>query len=427
MECFLFDSFTLSTINTFIVLDIIIKVLKKKEKGKWRGKETILYLGNKILIDTFPPNYNFILDFLNVLIEEKTKASNYINNTNNNNNNSSNDNSNNNNVRKNDDNGGNKFIWNVKKVKNYKRGNIKEINYFNINRNSHITMGELKHILKNMHIKYVDNEMHLSNLLFKLNKDKKYNLIIINLAFFFLKDKLKLNSFIQGISHFTTNLTLNNKTNINNLGNTNNFTSSFTPKQIYIDSFIQKEMCDDLFLKNIMNIHFQYSFFVNFFEHLNYIDNFFIFSKKKRSKSEREVPEINDMNVNNETNKVNNNISSLYSNRSEQKEEIIKNDDIIYYGNNFINYNKSPSYRKRTYTENILIDMEKKKMKKNNDFDDKKINETDKWKSEISHIRTVKNNHPIKCVYSINSINKEKKKKKNYTYLTCFPNQNHIK
>ncbi|ETB57632.1 hypothetical protein YYC_04481 [Plasmodium yoelii 17X] len=397
MECFLFDSFTLSTINTFIVLDTIIKVLKKKEKGKWREKQKILYLGNKLLIDTFPPNYNFILDFLNVLIEEKTNKN-------------SDSNSDNSNVCKNDDNGRNQLIWNVKKVNDYKRGSIKEINYFNIKRNSHITMEELKNILKNMDIKYVDNEMHLSNLLFKLNKNKKYNIIIINLAFFFLKDKLKLNSFIQEISHFASNLTSNNKTNKNNFENENCFTS----KQIHRDSFIQKEICDDLFFKNIINIHFQYSFFVNFFEHLNYVDNFFTFSKKKRSKNDWEVPEINDMNVNNKKNEIKNNISSFYSNKSEQRELNIidddDDDDILYHGSNFINHNKLISYKKRTYTENIPINMEKKKMKKNNDFKENKINETDKCKSEISHIGTVKNNNPIKSVYSINSMNKKKKK-----------------
>ncbi|CAD2091964.1 conserved Plasmodium protein, unknown function [Plasmodium vinckei lentum] len=352
MECFLFDSFTLPTINTFIILDTIIKVLKKKEKGKWREGKKILYLGNKILIDTFPPNYNFILNFLNVLIENKNKTSDYINN----------------NVCKNDDSCENKSVWDVKKVKDYKKGNIKETNYFNIKGNLHITMKELKSILKNIHIKYVDNEIHLSNLLYKLNKDKKYNLIIINLAFFFFKDKLKLNSFIQGMSHFTTNFTPTNKNNITSLGNTNSFNFSLTSKQTHIDSFLQKEICDDQFLKNIMNIHFQYSFFVNFFEHLNSVDNFFVLSKKKKYKNEWRAPQINDMNIKDDKNEINNNISSSYcsnSSNSEQREDRIKDANPLYYESSLINHNKLVSCRKRSYTENISINIEKKKMKKN--------------------------------------------------------------
>ncbi|SCM21294.1 conserved Plasmodium protein, unknown function [Plasmodium chabaudi adami] len=352
MECFLFDSFTLPTINTFIILDVIIKVLKKKEKGKWREGKKVLYLGNKILIDTFPPNYNFILNFLNVLIEDQNKTSDYINN----------------NVCKNDDSCENKSVWDVKKVKDYKRGCVKETNYFNVKGNLHITMKELKNILKNIHIKYVDNEIHLSNLLYKLNKDKKYNLIIINLAFFYFKDKIKLNSFIQGMSHFTTNFTPTNKNNITNLGNTNSFNFSLTSKQTHIDSFLQKEICDDQFLKNIMNIHFQYSFFVNFFEHLNSVDNFFVLSKKKKSKNEWLAPQMNDTNIKNDKNEINNNITfscSSSSSNNEQREDRIKEVDPLYYESNLINHNKLVSCRKRSYTENISINMGKKKMKKN--------------------------------------------------------------
>ncbi|CRG96363.1 conserved Plasmodium protein, unknown function [Plasmodium gallinaceum] len=245
LASFLFEKITIPDINTFIILDIIIKIIKSRKNKKEKIKK-VLYLTNKTLTDIFPPDFNFILNFLNSSLEYNRK-------------------------------------WNIQKIKGYKNLNNEENkNYFNFKSNSKIDIEELKSILRNIHIKYIHEETHLMKLLYKLNEHKKYNLIIINLAFFFVKDKKKIQILLENIS---SEYKIKKNTNIS-LNNTNDY---IIMNKNHSDTQIENEICDNIFFKNVLNIHFHYSFFINFFEYLNNLDDFsFIFNSiEKKEKKEK--------------------------------------------------------------------------------------------------------------------------------------------
>ncbi|EWC88059.1 hypothetical protein PFNF54_03289 [Plasmodium falciparum NF54] len=312
--CFLFENSTLPTINTFIILDIILRILKirgnkkKREKTKKNYKKKklkrALLLTNKTLIDLFPPDFDFILNFLNNSLDRKDKD-----------NDKDNDNNNDNHIDNNNDNN-NENIWTVNKIKNYKNlyRNFKDDKKYNIKNNNqneeknslyinnnhicddiynqhiynlknekqtndtfdnlHITIEMLKDILNFIHIKYIDKENYLINLLYKLNQNKKYNIIVINISFFFIKDDKKIKIFLDYIlssayKNVTKELTMKNKDK-NNYDHKNEFLSN---SNNIIYSNIEAEMCDRPFYKNILNIYFHYSYFINFFEYLNSVSH----------------------------------------------------------------------------------------------------------------------------------------------------------
>ncbi|SOV78164.1 conserved Plasmodium protein, unknown function [Plasmodium sp. gorilla clade G3] len=343
--CYLFENSTLPTINTFIILDIILRILKirrnkkKKEKTKKNNKKTklkrALLLTNKTLIDLFPPDYDFILNFLNNSLD-----------------------------RRKDNN--NENIWTVNKIKNYKNlyRNFKDDKKYNIKNNNqneernslyindnhicndiynqhicnlkidkhtndtsdklHITIDELKNILNFIHIKYIDEENYLINLLYKLNEHKKYNIIVINISFLFIKDDKKIKIFLDYIlsstsyKNITKELTMKSKDK-NNSDHKNEYFSN-TNKVIY--SNIEAEICDHPFYKNILNIYFHYSYFINFFEYLNSVSHFSLtrhninkIQKKKKKIKTNKKNKINDNNNDNDNNNNDNNIISESSNK----------------------------------------------------------------------------------------------------------------
>ncbi|ETW42088.1 hypothetical protein PFHG_04819 [Plasmodium falciparum HB3] len=397
--CFLFENSTLPTINTFIILDIILRILKirgnkkKREKTKKNYKKKklkrALLLTNKTLIDLFPPDFDFILNFLNNSLDRKDKD-NDKDNDNNNDNHSDNNNDNN-----------NENIWTVNKIKNYKNlyRNFKDDKKYNIKNNNqneeknslyinnnhicddiynqhiynlknekqtndtfdnlHITIEMLKDILNFIHIKYIDKENYLINLLYKLNQNKKYNIIVINISFFFIKDDKKIKIFLDYIlssayKNVTKELTMKNKDK-NNYDHKNEFLSN---SNNIIYSNIEAEMCDRPFYKNILNIYFHYSYFINFFEYLNSVSHLSLTShniktikKKKKKKKKTNNNNDNDNNNNNYDNNYNNNnnYDNNYNNisQSSNKCNIIsyhhhnQKDDQI---NNFVEKKNKRSY-----------------------------------------------------------------------------------
>ncbi len=350
--CFLFENSTLPTINTFIILDIILRILKirgnkkKREKTKKNYKKKklkrALLLTNKTLIDLFPPDFDFILNFLNNSLDRKDKD-----------NDKDNDNNNDNHIDNNNDNN-NENIWTVNKIKNYKNlyRNFKDDKKYNIKNNNqneeknslyinnnhicddiynqhiynlknekqtndtfdnlHITIEMLKDILNFIHIKYIDKENYLINLLYKLNQNKKYNIIVINISFFFIKDDKKIKIFLDYIlssayKNVTKELTMKNKDK-NNYDHKNEFLSN---SNNIIYSNIEAEMCDRPFYKNILNIYFHYSYFINFFEYLNSVSHLSLTSHniktiKKKKKKKKKTNNNNDNDNNNYDNNYNN-------------------------------------------------------------------------------------------------------------------------
>ncbi|EWC75798.1 hypothetical protein C923_03507 [Plasmodium falciparum UGT5.1] len=397
--CFLFENSTLPTINTFIILDIILRILKirgnkkKREKTKKNYKKKklkrALLLTNKTLIDLFPPDFDFILNFLNNSLDRKDKD-----------NDKDNDNNNDNHIDNNNDNN-NENIWTVNKIKNYKNlyRNFKDDKKYNIKNNNqneeknslyinnnhicddiynqhiynlknekqtndtfdnlHITIEMLKDILNFIHIKYIDKENYLINLLYKLNQNKKYNIIVINISFFFIKDDKKIKIFLDYIlssayKNVTKELTMKNKDK-NNYDHKNEFLSN---SNNIIYSNIEAEMCDRPFYKNILNIYFHYSYFINFFEYLNSVSHLSLTShniktikKKKKKKKKTNNNNDNDNNNNNYDNNYNNNnnYDNNYNNisQSSNKCNIIsyhhhnQKDDQI---NNFVEKKNKRSY-----------------------------------------------------------------------------------
>ncbi|ETW48564.1 hypothetical protein PFMALIP_03376 [Plasmodium falciparum MaliPS096_E11] len=396
--CFLFENSTLPTINTFIILDIILRILKirgnkkKREKTKKNYKKKklkrALLLTNKTLIDLFPPDFDFILNFLNNSLDRKDKD-----------NDKDNDNNNDNHIDNNNDNN-NENIWTVNKIKNYKNlyRNFKDDKKYNIKNNNqneeknslyinnnhicddiynqhiynlknekqtndtfddnlHITIEMLKDILNFIHIKYIDKENYLINLLYKLNQNKKYNIIVINISFFFIKDDKKIKIFLDYIlssayKNVTKELTMKNKDK-NNYDHKNEFLSN---SNNIIYSNIEAEMCDRPFYKNILNIYFHYSYFINFFEYLNSVSHLSLTSHniktiKKKKKKKKKTNNNNDNNNNNYDNNYNNNnnYDNNYNNisQSSNKCNIIsyhhhnQKDDQI---NNFVEKKNKRSY-----------------------------------------------------------------------------------
>ncbi|CZT98975.1 hypothetical protein CYL21_0778 [Plasmodium falciparum NF54] len=395
--CFLFENSTLPTINTFIILDIILRILKirgnkkKREKTKKNYKKKklkrALLLTNKTLIDLFPPDFDFILNFLNNSLDRKDKD-----------NDKDNDNNNDNHIDNNNDNN-NENIWTVNKIKNYKNlyRNFKDDKKYNIKNNNqneeknslyinnnhicddiynqhiynlknekqtndtfdnlHITIEMLKDILNFIHIKYIDKENYLINLLYKLNQNKKYNIIVINISFFFIKDDKKIKIFLDYIlssayKNVTKELTMKNKDK-NNYDHKNEFLSN---SNNIIYSNIEAEMCDRPFYKNILNIYFHYSYFINFFEYLNSVSHLSLTSHniktiKKKKKKKKKTNNNNDNDNNNYDNNYNNNnnYDNNYNNisQSSNKCNIIsyhhhnQKDDQI---NNFVEKKNKRSY-----------------------------------------------------------------------------------
>ncbi|SOV15828.1 conserved Plasmodium protein, unknown function [Plasmodium sp. gorilla clade G2] len=346
--CFLFENNTLPTINTFIILDIILRILKirgnkKQEKIKKNNKKKkkklkrALLLTNKTLIDMFPPDYDFILNFLNNSLYK-------IDDNNNNNNNNDDEN-----------------IWTVNKIKNSKNlyRNYKDNKKYNIKNNNqneekncvftnennissndmynkhvcnlkndnnrndkfdnlHITIDELKDILNYIHIKYIDEENYLINLLYKLNEHTKYNIIVINISFFFIKDEKKIKIFLDYIlsstyKNMTKEITMKNNDK-NNYDHKNEYLSN-TNNLIY--SNIETEISDRPFYKNIVNIYFHYSYFINFFQYLNKVNHSTLTSHNiKKIKTKKKTKKKTNKNKNN-NNKIyhNNNIISESPNK----------------------------------------------------------------------------------------------------------------
>ncbi|ETW52948.1 hypothetical protein PFUGPA_05255 [Plasmodium falciparum Palo Alto/Uganda] len=390
--CFLFENSTLPTINTFIILDIILRILKirgnkkKREKTKKNYKKKklkrALLLTNKTLIDLFPPDFDFILNFLNNSLDRKDKD-----------NDKDNDNNNDNHIDNNNDNN-NENIWTVNKIKNYKNlyRNFKDDKKYNIKNNNqneeknslyinnnhicddiynqhiynlknekqtndtfddnlHITIEMLKDILNFIHIKYIDKENYLINLLYKLNQNKKYNIIVINISFFFIKDDKKIKIFLDYIlssayKNVTKELTMKNKDK-NNYDHKNEFLSN---SNNIIYSNIEAEMCDRPFYKNILNIYFHYSYFINFFEYLNSVSHLSLTShniktikKKKKKKKKTNNNNDNDNNNNNydnnyNNNNNNNNYDNNYNNNNNYDNNYNNNNN---YDNNYNNISQS--------------------------------------------------------------------------------------
>ncbi|SBS83808.1 conserved Plasmodium protein, unknown function [Plasmodium ovale] len=246
MECFLFDNTALTSVNTFAIMNSVVKIINSRwdNPRKRQRKKKTLYLTNRRLTEVFPPDYGFILKRLNMLLSDNNKSSKIFENT----------------IDR----------WTIKKVRDYRRGYIKNKNYFKIHNKCKITEEELKSILKNIHIKYIDDEKYIIKLLYKLNESKKYNFIFINLAFFFVKDKIKINTYIETL--FIPTWSKNCQEISSLLHYKKDVQSSDVNKKWEVKLKMERELCDAVFYKNIMNIHFHYSFFANFFEHLNGAD-----------------------------------------------------------------------------------------------------------------------------------------------------------
>ncbi|ANQ08411.1 Uncharacterized protein PCOAH_00026500 [Plasmodium coatneyi] len=279
--CFLCDSEVLPTLNTFIVLDIVIQMLKGSKGGRSKAKRGVkkkaLYLTNRTMMEKFPPNFTFMLDFLNgelpqgeehSLLEEGGAKLDKPNGE------------------------GNSFLhttpWNIHTVKNVKKGTVERVTPFEPSK-EHLSLEKFKQILERIHIKYIegeddkkekkmlfeemDTEKRLSEALFNLNEQKEYNWIVVNLAFLFVKDKKKINTYTENISlHYLCGKTkdtctdsLNNTKGIlfpnrNRNRNRNDFPGMLIERDIY----------DVPFFSNMLSFHFCYSFLVNFAEHLNH-------------------------------------------------------------------------------------------------------------------------------------------------------------
>ncbi|CAA9988338.1 conserved Plasmodium protein, unknown function [Plasmodium knowlesi strain H] len=288
MECFMCESEILPTLNTFIVLDIVIQMLKGCKGGSSRAeggeKKKALYLTNKIMMEAFPPNFNFILAFLNGKVNHNTaKISqgedlpNVVEGG----------------TQPDERNGERNFVehttqWNIHKVKDIKKGTVERVTYFESPMKEHLSVEKFRQILERIHIKYIEGdegenderemrhlqekrlgEKTLTETLYNLNERKEYNWVIVNLAFLFVKDKKKINIYAENLSlHYLYEKTKDTCTDSLNTTkeilfssqNTNNFRNIPTEREIY----------DVPFFNNILTVHFCYSFLVNFYEHLNH-------------------------------------------------------------------------------------------------------------------------------------------------------------
>ncbi|GAW81080.1 hypothetical protein, conserved [Plasmodium gonderi] len=323
MKCFLCDNTAVPTLNTFIVLDVIIQVLKERMRGRKarkRKKKKVLYLTNKRLTEMFPPNFNFILQFLNGQLNQKGKMrqggekdernnriderynkideeNNRIDEGNNrmDEENNRNDEGNNRIDERNNkiDERNNRMDeeknrideekeldpleeltnqaiqWNIERVKDIKKGILKKISHFDPKMKEKVTIKEFKDLLKNIHIKYIEKEEEsLMKILYKLNEDKKYDFVIVNLAFLFVKDKKKVNIYIENFGLYHAHNNVKGKY-CSILNNTNETLSRNHIKNHVWNTQMEREIYDDPFFKYILSFHFYYSFLVNFEEYLN--------------------------------------------------------------------------------------------------------------------------------------------------------------
>ncbi|KNG77042.1 hypothetical protein PFMG_02928 [Plasmodium falciparum IGH-CR14] len=139
----------------------------------------------------------------------------------------------------------------------------------------------------------------------------------------------------------------------NNYDHKNEFLSN---SNNIIYSNIEAEMCDRPFYKNILNIYFHYSYFINFFEYLNSVSHLSLTSHniktiKKKKKKKKKTNNNNDNDNNNYDNNYNNNnnYDNNYNNisQSSNKCNIIsyhhhnQKDDQI---NNFVEKKNKRSY-----------------------------------------------------------------------------------
>ncbi|KJP90204.1 hypothetical protein AK88_00052 [Plasmodium fragile] len=297
MKCFLCHSEVLPTLNTFIMLDIIIQMLKgsnfqgrskgkreKKKKKKKKTKKKALYLTNRIMMEAFPPNFKFILAFLNGQVDhhaggtlpEERAGNGELHQLN---------------EDKHDDElqaERNSFLrntaqWNVHKVKDIKKGTLERVNHFEPPMKEHLSMDKFKQILEHIHIKYIergnkqqeedddanDKERTLTEALYNLNEQKEYNWVIVNLAFLFLEDKKKINMYAENLClHYCHEQTKDTCTD--SLNNTKEIHFSPRNKNNFANMLMEREIYDVTFFKNILSFHFCYSFLVNFDEHLNH-------------------------------------------------------------------------------------------------------------------------------------------------------------
>ncbi|SBT71410.1 conserved Plasmodium protein, unknown function [Plasmodium malariae] len=393
MDCFLFESSALPRINTFIVLDIVIKMLKGKKneiksKEKKKKSKTVtkaLYLTNRMLTEAFPPDYHFIINFLASSMTEKKDSRTSLN---------------------------GKYNWVIKKVKDYKKGINEDINYFNLKMNNRVTTEELKEILKDIHIKYIDKDMCLIKILYKLNEYKKYDLIVINLAFFFVKDEKKINIFID--TFFLSANCIDNGQEITktSLNNTKEEPPSYaTNKKNMLNSQMEREICDTIFYKNILNLSFHYSFFINFFDYLNRFDlsttNYKLY---KHTNNEWDKYHIKHGSEN-----IKDNDKGGYTLIANEE---LKSNNSVYHFEDFLNKNeKINGGRKRSYTKNILTKKIEKKFKK-----EKKSFFKEEEKLGMNEKREYNNSVAIATAAVSNKINCEDVKFDNFLVDSRFCN-----
>ncbi|GAB66588.1 hypothetical protein PCYB_093730 [Plasmodium cynomolgi strain B] len=278
MKCFLCDSEVLPTLNTFIVLDTVIQLLKESKRGgskekRGKKKKKALYLTNRIMMENFPPNFNFIWGYLNgqlhhqegkqlpqgggelcnmgeegELDEPHEERRNSFEHT---------------------------TQWSIHKVKDIKKGTVKRVTHFEPLTKEHLSVDQFKQILGDIHIKYIEKEKEeekektLTEALYNLNKQKEYSLVIVNLALLFVKDKKKINIYAENFSsHYVDGRAKH--TYGDSLNNTNE--NPFPPRNRnnFQSMLMEREMYDVPFFKSILSFHFCYSFLVNFDEYLNH-------------------------------------------------------------------------------------------------------------------------------------------------------------
>ncbi|EUD67160.1 hypothetical protein C922_02310 [Plasmodium inui San Antonio 1] len=293
MKCFLCDSEVLPTLNTFIVLDIVLEMLKGsgrggiKSKGGKKKKKKALYLTNRIMMEKFPPNFDFILGFINGTLRQQggklhqeaenlphgaelcdvgEEAEQHE-----------------------PDEGRNSFRhptqWSIHTVKDIKKGTVDRGTHFELPpMKEPLSLDKFKRLLKGIHIKYIEKEEHqgeeekqngqqkeksLTEALYNLNEQKEYNLVIVNLAFLFVKDKKRINIYAENVSmHYMDGKTKHSCAD--SLNNTNEILFSPPNRNHFPSMLMEKEIYDVPFFKNILSFHFCYSFLVNFDEHLNH-------------------------------------------------------------------------------------------------------------------------------------------------------------
>ncbi|SCO67411.1 conserved Plasmodium protein, unknown function [Plasmodium vivax] len=290
MKCFLCDSEVLPTLNTFIVLDTVIQMLKgseggrSKAKGGEKKKKKALYLTNRILMEAFPPNFNFILEFLNGQVNphpggEATQEGELCEVGE---------------AAQPDEpdepdephQGRNSFQqnthWSIHTVKDVRRGTVERVTQFEPPMKEHLSLDRFKEVLKDIHVKYIEQggdcgcgdgevseERSLTEALYHLNEQNEYYWVIVNLAFLFVKDKKKINLYAENLSlHYADGKT--KQTCADSLKNTKEILFSPRSKNQFGRMLMERELYDVPFFKNILSLHFCYSFLVNFEEHVNY-------------------------------------------------------------------------------------------------------------------------------------------------------------